>query len=125
MHEKVLSFVIFLKKFAAVRLSVTLLSSCHNWHESQGKGVTWSETKSTTSLQLLHTSELQRRARQEGEGGILPAPLGHCGTHTACSCDLGEGICADCSSSKPPSSLHFKAWPVFPHSCLLFGASNL
>ena len=63
--------------------------------------------------------------RQEGEGGILPASLGHCGTHAACSCDLGEGICADCSSSKPPSSLHFKAWPVFPHSCLLFGVSNL
>lgn len=52
------------------------------------------------------------RARPETEGGMLP-PLGCSGTHAASSCDLAKGICAVCISSKPPSSLHLKAWPAF------------
>lgn len=55
-----------------VRLSRTLLSSCHNWREFQGKSVPWSEAKCMTCLQLLHTLEPPAEGKAGGRGRNSP-----------------------------------------------------
>lgn len=107
---------------------MTLLSLCCIWPELRGKSITWSETERAASLQLLQASEppaevKARRVREEFSphlwailGLTLPAPLNGVRVFMLFAQEGVQSLLLPCTS---------KPGLPFPHSCLLFGTSNL